>query len=119
MTTWFDNVPVVLLTAVIHIESVQVLELTDLLRRDVQGLHLVLRERMEEHDKIIRKIDSMEELLEENAKLRTTVNLMQRTQERRDLDFAAMQGQLDALTKMVRESRANCGKVERIVLLQR
>lgn len=78
-------------------------EATEVLKRDVTDLQQAMRECVANQEHSFRRLDAMQSIFEENNKLRSDVAMMKRATERRDLDAAAMQGQLDALTKMVRE----------------
>lgn len=74
-----------------------------LLQRDVVTLRGALQERQGGFSHALRRLDAMEQTLAENARLRHEVAQLRRANERRDLEMAAVQGQVDALTKLVRE----------------
>lgn len=75
----------------------------DHLRNDVDALQGAVREKMDVFGQALRKLEQMERVFDENAKLRQEVSQLRRQNERRDLEMAAVQGQIDALTKLVRE----------------
>lgn len=74
-----------------------------LLQRDVDSLQAQLRERADSFRNAVRRLDALEQIFEENTKLRQEVAALRRANEHRDLEMAAVQGQIDALTKLVRE----------------
>jgi len=74
-----------------------------LLRREVDSLQATLREKTDVSGHALRRLDAMEQIFDDNTKLRQEVGQLRRAGERRDLEMAAMQGQIDALTKLVRE----------------
>lgn len=73
------------------------------LRQEVSELQMTVREKLEAFGHALRRIDAMERVYDDNVKLRAEVVSLRRTNERRDLEIAAMQGHIDALTKLVRE----------------
>eukprot|EP00929_Paragymnodinium_shiwhaense_P057207 TRINITY_DN28625_c0_g1_i3.p1 TRINITY_DN28625_c0_g1~~TRINITY_DN28625_c0_g1_i3.p1 ORF type:complete len:163 (-),score=35.41 TRINITY_DN28625_c0_g1_i3:52-540(-) len=75
-----------------------------LLQRENEQLQVQLREKATASSHALRRLDAMEHIFDENSKLRQEVAHLRRANERRDLDMAALQGQIDALTKLVRES---------------
>lgn len=84
-------------------DSERVSEDTRLLQREVDGLQGAVREKNDVSSHALRRLDAMEQIFEENTKLRSEVAQLRRANERRDLEMAAVQGQIDALTKLVRE----------------
>jgi len=74
-----------------------------LLRKEVDALQATLREKADVSGHALRRLDAMEQIFDENTKLRQEVAQLRRASERRDLEMAAVQGQIDALTKLVRE----------------
>jgi chromosome segregation ATPase len=74
-----------------------------LLQRDVDALQGIVREKLDTFGHALRRLDAMEQIFDENTKLRQEVAQLKRANERRDLEMAAVQGQIDALTKLVRE----------------
>lgn len=75
------------------------------LQRDVDSLQGIVREKLDTFGHALRRLDAMEQIFDENTKLRQEVAQLRRANERRDLEMAAVQGQIDALTKLVRELR--------------
>mmetsp|Transcript_86547 Transcript_86547/g.280208 ORF Transcript_86547/g.280208 Transcript_86547/m.280208 type:complete len:303 (-) Transcript_86547:189-1097(-) len=73
------------------------------LQLEVGVLQDAVREKLDVFGHALRRLDAVELVCEENTKLRHEVEQLRRAGERRDLELAAMQGQLDALTKLVRE----------------
>jgi hypothetical protein len=82
------------------------------LQREVESLQIAVRDKNEATAHVIRRLDAMEQIFNENTQLRQEVAQMRRSNERRDLELAAMQGQIDALTKLVREQLAGEKTVE-------
>jgi len=78
-------------------------EETQRLQRDVEALHNTVRQKLDAFGHALRRLDAMEQIFDENTKLRQEVAQLRRANERRDLEMAAVQGQIDALTKLVRE----------------
>lgn len=76
---------------------------TRTLQRDVESLQGTVREKLDTFGHALRRLDAMEQIFDENTKLRQEVAQLRRANERRDLEMAAVQGQIDALTKLVRE----------------
>jgi chromosome segregation ATPase len=74
-----------------------------LLQREVDALQGTVREKLDTFGHALRRLDAMEQIFDENTKLRQEVAQLRRANERRDLEMAAVQGQIDALTKLVRE----------------
>jgi hypothetical protein len=73
------------------------------LQREVDVLQGTVRDKLEAFGHALRRLDAMEQIFDENTKLRQEVAQLRRANERRDLEMAAVQGQIDALTKLVRE----------------
>lgn len=73
------------------------------LQQEVSALQAAVREKLDVYGQALRRLDAMEQVQEENARLRQEVAQLRRASERRDLEMAAVQGQLDALTKLVKE----------------
>merc|ERR1719440_516077 len=80
-----------------------VVQETRSLQRDVDALQGTVREKLDTLGHALRRLDAMEQIFDENTKLRQEVAQLRRANERRDLEMAAVQGQIDALTKLVRE----------------
>lgn len=78
-------------------------EETRLLQREVDALQGNVREKLDTFGHALRRLDAMEQIFDENTKLRQEVAQLRKANERRDLEMAAVQGQIDALTKLVRE----------------
>jgi chromosome segregation ATPase len=74
-----------------------------ILKREVDALQGTVREKLDSFGHALRRLDAMELIFDENTKLRQEVAQLRRANERRDLEMAAVQGQIDALTKLVRE----------------
>jgi len=74
-----------------------------MLQREVDSLQVAVREKLDGFGHALRRLDAMELIFDENTKLRQEVTQLRRSNERRDLEMAAVQGQIDALTKLVRE----------------
>lgn len=74
-----------------------------LVQRDLAMLQDGVREKLDVLGHALRRLDSVDQLASENVKLRQEVAQLRRADERRDLEMAAVQGQIDALTKLVRE----------------
>lgn len=73
------------------------------LQTEVDSLKVEVREHAESSSRVARRVDAMEQLLAENLRLRQELAQLRRESERRDLEMATVHGQLDALTKLVRE----------------
>jgi len=73
------------------------------LQEEVDALQAAVREKLDVYGHALRRLDAVEQVQEENARLRQEVAQLRRASERRDLEMAAVQGQLDALTKLVKE----------------
>lgn len=73
------------------------------LRNEFDSLQTSVRETLDAVRQALRRMDAMEQIFDENTKLRQEVAQLRRASERRDLEMAAVQGQIDALTKLVRE----------------
>lgn len=73
------------------------------LHGEVGALQDGLQDKHEMFGHALRRLDAMEQVFDENTKLRQEVGQLRRANERRDLEMAAVQGQIDALTKLVRE----------------
>lgn len=73
------------------------------LRQEVGQLHGTIREKLDVFSHAMRRVDALEQIFDENTKLRQEVNQLRKNNERRDLEMAGLQGQLDALTKLVRD----------------
>lgn len=73
------------------------------LQAEVEQLKAIIRERFEVLGHALRRADALERVLEENTKLRQEIAQLRKTHERRDLEVAGLQGQLDALTRLVKE----------------
>lgn len=71
-------------------------------KREVDSLQSTVRERLDTVGHVVRRLDAMEQVFDENTRLRHEVAQLRRACERRDLELAAVQGQIDALTKLVR-----------------
>lgn len=78
-------------------------EETRLLQREMDMLQGTVRDKLDTFGHALRRLDAMEQIFDENTKLRQEVAQLRRANERRDLEMAAVQGQIDALTKLVRE----------------
>lgn len=78
-------------------------EQTRQLQREVDVLQGTVHEKLDTFGHALRRLDAMEQIFDENTKLRQEVAQLRRANERRDLEMAAVQGQIDALTKLVRE----------------
>lgn len=76
---------------------------TSSLHREVDVLQSTVRDKLDTFGHALRRLDAMEQIFDENTKLRQEVAQLRRANERRDLEMAAVQGQIDALTKLVRE----------------
>jgi len=74
-----------------------------ILQREVDSLQGMVRDKLDTFGHALRRLDAMERIFDENTKLRQEVAQLRRANERRDLEMAAVQGQIDALTKLVRE----------------
>lgn len=74
-------------------------------RQELNVLQDGVRERLDAFGHALRRVESVDQLTSENAKLRQEVSQLRRANERRDLEMAAVQGQIDALTKLVREQQ--------------
>jgi chromosome segregation ATPase len=74
-----------------------------MLQHEVDSLQMAVREKLDGFGHALRRLDAMEAIFDENTKLRQEVTQLRRSNERRDLEMAAVQGQIDALTKLVRE----------------
>lgn len=83
----------------------QVAEELQLVRRDLAVLQDSVQERLESFGHALRRVEPIDQLASENMKLRQEVAQLRRANERRDLEMAAVQGQIDALTKLVREQQ--------------
>lgn len=73
------------------------------LQHEVDALQGVVRDKLDTFGHALRRLDAAERIFDENTRLRQEVALLRRANERRDLEMAAVQGQIDALTKLVRE----------------
>lgn len=73
------------------------------LQREVDSLQGTVKDKLDTFGHALRRLDAMEQIFDENTKLRQEVAQLRRANERRDLEMAAVQGQIDALTKLVRE----------------
>jgi len=78
-------------------------EETGHLQREVGMLQGTVHDKLDTFAHTLRRLDAMEQIFDENTKLRQEVSQLRRGNERRDLEMAAVQGQIDALTKLVRE----------------
>jgi len=72
-------------------------------QKEVDSLQGNVREKLDAFGHALRRLDAMEQVSDENTKLRQELAQLRRAGERRDLEMAAVQGQIDALTKLVRE----------------
>lgn len=81
----------------------RIVQETRSLQRDMDALQGMVREKLDALGHALRRLDAMEQIFDENTKLRQEVAQLRRANERRDLEMAAVQGQIDALTKLVRE----------------
>jgi len=84
-------------------DSGRTTEELDRLRSDVDTLQGAVRDKLDVFGQAFRRLEQTERIFDENAKLRQEVSQLRRQNERRDLEMAAVQGQIDALTKLVRE----------------
>jgi len=84
-------------------EGERATEEVSLLQKDVDSLQGTVREKLGDFGHALRRLEAMERIFDENTKLRQEVAQLRRQNERRDLEMAAVQGQIDALTKLVRE----------------
>jgi chromosome segregation ATPase len=73
------------------------------LQTDVETLQAEVRERGDLSSHAFRRLDTMEHIFEENTRMRQELAQMRRESERRDLEMATLQGQMGALTELVRE----------------
>jgi len=73
------------------------------LREEVAALGGAPLERLEATCQLARRLRALEPAAEEGRRLRHEAADMRQTEERRGLELAAVQGQIDALTKLVRE----------------
>lgn len=73
------------------------------LQTDVETLQAKVRERGDLASHAFRRLDTMEKIFEENTRMRQELAQMRRESERRDLEMATVQGQMGALTELVRE----------------
>lgn len=73
------------------------------LQKEVDALQAEVRERSEQSSHAFRRLDAMEHIFDENTRMRQELVLLRRESERRDLEMAGMQGQIGALTELVRE----------------
>jgi len=74
-----------------------------LLHKEVDSLQTSVHEKLDVFGHALRRLEAMEQIFDENTKLRQEVAQLRRANERQDLEMAAVQGQIDALTKLVRE----------------
>eukprot|EP00747_Dinoflagellata_sp_TGD_P167097 gnl/TRDRNA2_/TRDRNA2_190959_c0_seq1.p1 gnl/TRDRNA2_/TRDRNA2_190959_c0~~gnl/TRDRNA2_/TRDRNA2_190959_c0_seq1.p1 ORF type:complete len:285 (+),score=68.99 gnl/TRDRNA2_/TRDRNA2_190959_c0_seq1:138-992(+) len=73
------------------------------LHRSVEDLRTTVNEKLEALQHVFRRVDAMEQVFEENTKLRLEVAQLRRANERRDLEMATVQGQLATLTRLMHE----------------
>lgn len=73
------------------------------LQQETTVLQEAVREKLDGYSHALQRLDAIEQTNEENVRLRQEVAQLRRASERRDLEMAVVQGQLDALTKLVKE----------------
>lgn len=97
-----------LLHKVEHLEAMakdgeRVAEDVQVVQREVALWQGTVQEKLDILGHAMRRLESVEQVFDENLKLRQEVAQLRRANERRDIEMAAVQGQIDALTKLVRE----------------